>query len=298
MPSHGLLTLDHAQFTRDYDRRPFKVAHALVGHPLLELPRLVELARTLAGSVLYFRADHAVNQVDGDAVSGGKRTFVERGLERPSLSVAETVEQIEHCNAWMQLRDVGKDPAYAALLAQLFAEFRPFAEPLSPHMTAPRADVFVSSPYATTPFHLDEEHNFLLQIRGEKRLSIADGRDPNVLGEDDLRAFFRGNGELARYSERLEQQSTHVELAPGEGVHIPPCDPHWVKNGAHVSISLGVLWHSEITARRRNLYRVNEWLRRAGVEPPTPGEQPILDALKVLPFGIKRHVARRLTSAR
>ena len=288
-----LLELDDDLFTAHFDRHPFTVTHDLVRHPLLQLPRLVELARSLGSPILYFRGDHAINQVDdAPADQGTKRTFVDRRLERPPLSAAETIAQIESCNAWMQLRDVGADPEYAALLARIIDEFRPHAERLAPGLSAPRADIFVSSPGATTPFHLDEEHNFLLQIRGSKRLSIADGFDPAVLDRESLRAFFRGSGELAPYSAHLERHAVHVELRAGQGVHIPSCHPHWVQNGDDVSISLGILWFSDVTARRRHLYRVNEWIRRTGWIPSGPGTHPRLDDLKALPVTLKRRLRR------
>jgi hypothetical protein len=85
-----------------------------------------------------------------------------------------------------------------------------------------------------------------------------------------------------------------VDLQPGEGVHIPPCHPHWVQNGDQVSISLGILWFSDVTARRRNLYRVNQWLERAGLPQPEPGARPALDAIKSLPVMVKRRLRRAL----
>jgi hypothetical protein len=291
----NLLNLDVDLFDAYFDRHPFKITHALTAHPLLQLPRLVELAGSLQSPMLYFNADHAVNQVDVDvdvARGAPARTFVARRLARPALSPTETVAQIESCRAWMQLRDVGADPEYAALLAQLIAEFRGPSERVAPGLSAPRADIFVSSPGATTPFHLDEEHNVLLQIRGSKRLSIADGFDTAVMDRDCIRAYFQGSGELAPYSDRLERLAAHVTLAPGEGVHIPPCHPHWVQNGAAVSISLGILWFSDVTARRRHLYRVNSWLERLGLEPAPPGERPALDSLKALPLTLKRRARR------
>jgi hypothetical protein len=291
--SGRLLSLDDDLFAAYFDRRPFKIAHNLVDHPLLQLPRLVELARVLAAPILYFRADHAINQVD-DGPAQGKRTFVERGLARPDLSPVETIAQIESARAWMQLRDVGSDPTYAALLREIIAEFRIPSERSAPGLYAPRADIFVSSPGATTPFHLDEEHNFLLQIRGSKKLSIANGFDPAILESERLRSYFQGNGELAPYSEHLEQHSVHVDLAAGEGVHIPPCHPHWVQNGQQVSISLGILWLSDVTARRRALYRMNDWLARFGLKPSLPGERPVGDSIKVLPHAVKRRVRRWL----
>jgi hypothetical protein len=288
----SILSLDQDLFDAHFDRYPFKLQHRLCNHPLLGLPRLVQFARERGSGALYFRGDHQINQVD--ETGGEKRTFIDRELARPTLSAAETVAQIESCNAWLQLRDVAADPEYARLLAEIIEEFRPYAERVAAGLSAPRADIFVSSPGATTPFHLDEEHNFLLQIRGSKRLSIANGFDPEAVAPGTLRDFFHGNGELARYSEHLEQHSVHVNLAPGEGVHIPPCHPHWVQNGSELSISLGILWFSDVTARRRHLYRVNGWLERAGLRPAEPGAQPGLDALKALPVTLKRRWRRAL----
>ncbi len=286
----NLLALDEDLFAAHFDRYPFKIAHNLGGHPLLQLPRLIELARALRHPILYFRGDHCINQVDAQGTR--PRTFVDRKLARPDLSPVETLARIESCQAWMQLRDVGADPEYAALLARLIDELRAPAERVAPGLSAPRADIFVSSPGSTTPFHLDEEHNFLLQIRGSKQLSIADGFNPEVLERERLQAYFRGSGELAPYSGRLEQHSVHVALRPGEGVHIPPCHPHWVRNGDEVSVSLGILWFSDVTARRRHLYRVNGWLERAGMHPAAPGEKPLSDSIKAFPLLAKRRLRR------
>jgi hypothetical protein len=288
-----LLSIDDDMFTAYFDRHPFKISHDLVNHPLLQLPRLVELARSLDSPILYFRGDHEINQVDAAVGSGElKRTFSDRMLSRPALSATDTIAQIESCRAWMQLRDVGSDPEYASLLGKIIDEFRVPSERVAPGLSAPRADIFVSSPGATTPFHLDEEHNFLLQIRGSKKLSIANGFDPAVLDRSCLSLYFRGNGELVPFSEHLGQHSAHVDLLPGEGVHIPPCFPHWVQNGDAVSISLGVLWYSDVTARRRYLYRVNGWMEQAGLKPASPGDRPMSDAIKALPQTIKRRLQR------
>jgi hypothetical protein len=286
-----LLSVDHDIFATSFDRYPFKIAHNLVNHPLLQLPRLVQLAQSLNSPILYFKGNHAINQVDVAAGPGEtKRTFVDRQLSRPALSATETIAQIESCAAWLQLRDVGSDPEYASLLAKIIDELREPSERVAPGLSAPRADIFVSSPGATTPFHLDEEHNFLLQIRGSKKMSIANGFDPAVLDRESLKSYFRGSGELVPFGEHLERHSTHVDLLPGEGVHIPPCFPHWVQNGDAVSISLGILWYSDVTARRRYLYRVNGWMEHAGLKPAAPGERPISDSIKALPQTIKRRL--------
>jgi hypothetical protein len=301
-PAPGrLLDLDDDLFDAYFDRYPFRIRHDLSGHALLQLPRLVELAASLSAPILYFNGDHAVNQVDPNTTRAGlKRTFLSRQLSRPMLSAIDTLEQIESCNAWMQLRDVGAQPLYGALLDELIAEFRGPSERTAPGLSSPRMDIFVSSPGATTPYHRDEEHNFLLQIRGRKHLSVADGFESPASRHEQLRAYFSGNGELAPYSSAMDELAVHVAVSPGDGVHIPPCHAHWVQNGQEVSISVGILWYSDVTARRRYLYRMNEWLRQAGLDAAPPGTHPFTDAIKTLPLSIKRQVIRwrRLRSHR
>jgi hypothetical protein len=288
--AHQHLELDEDLFRAHFDRYPFKVKHHLVDHPLLSLPRLVRLAGQMK-TPLYFRGDHSINQVT-DADGEKAQNFTDRQLPRPELSPEETLEQIETANAWMQLRDAGAYPEYSTLLAELIEQLRAPSELVAPGLDYPRMDIFVSSPGATTPFHLDEEHNFLMQIRGSKRLSIANGFDPQAVDPQTLRDFFLKNGELARYHEHLEHHSVHVDLGPGEGVHIPPCHPHWVKNGDAVSISLGLLWYSDVTARRRHLFRIHHWLERVGMPKANPGDWPLADALFALPVSVKRRVRR------
>lgn len=288
----ALLIMDAQQFATNFDRVPFKISHRLVSHPLLQLPRLVDLTRSLNRPVLFFRGDHSINQIADVSDASRPQSFESRRLAKPEMPADQVIEQIESAGAWMQLRNIGTEPGYADLLQEIIDEFRGPAEHNAPGLSDPRMDIFVSSPGTITPFHMDEEHNFLLQIRGSKKLSIANGNDPTVLSNDQLRAYFRDNGELIRYSENLEERSTHVELYPGEGLHIPTFFPHWVKNGDAVSISVGILWHSNVTAHRRHLNRVNGWLERVGVPTATPGEHPIVDSLKTLPFLLKRRMKK------
>ncbi len=59
----GPVRVDPARLLRDFDRQPFLVEHDLCDHPLLQLPRLVELARSLPGSSVEWNSgDLAVGQ--------------------------------------------------------------------------------------------------------------------------------------------------------------------------------------------------------------------------------------------
>ena len=61
-----------------------------------------------------------------------------------------------------------------------------------------------------------------------------------------------------------------------------------------MSISLGILWLSDVTARRRALYRMNDLLQRTGLTPSVPGDRPVVDSVKTVPHTIRRHVSRWL----
>lgn len=84
--ARALLSLDDDLFTAYFDRHPFKITHDLAAHPLLQLPRLVELARSLNSPILYFKGDHAINQVDAADGLDAKHTFIDRKLSGPELS--------------------------------------------------------------------------------------------------------------------------------------------------------------------------------------------------------------------
>jgi hypothetical protein len=87
------------------------------------MPRLADLARSVSLPILYFNANQRINQVEVAAgPDAAKRTFFDRKFDRPVQSAVDTIAQIESCSAWVQSRDVGADPEYAALLKTLATE--------------------------------------------------------------------------------------------------------------------------------------------------------------------------------
>jgi len=59
-----IFACDEAEFRERFDRRSFEFSHYLSGHPLFELPRLVELSKKLSatGGVYYDAGDINVDQ--------------------------------------------------------------------------------------------------------------------------------------------------------------------------------------------------------------------------------------------
>ncbi|MGH9752588.1 MAG: hypothetical protein ACREA2_07375, partial [Blastocatellia bacterium] len=275
-----LLDIDGRTFRAGFNRAPFLVRHHLADHHLFSLQRLIELANRLPEEkVKYNGADIPV----GADLYGGPRT---------GLSGRETIQQIEECRSWMVMNNVELDPEYRQLLDRCLDEVQLFSEPIDPGMFRREGFIFISSPHSITPFHADPEYNFLLQIRGKKQISIWDGMDRLVLSEIALEKYFSDSERQIAFKEEYQQKASIFELTPGEGLHFPVAAPHWVRNGAEVSISFSVTFRTLASERRRIVYSANEALRRKGLSPTPPGASAFRDLAKYYGFrariGVKR----------
>ena len=263
-----LLSLNSNEIRSHFERTPFLIHHHLCDHPLLQLPRLIALAKSLPeGSAEFNRADLTLNQ---------------EYLKTPKtgLSIEETLYQIESCNSWMALKNVEQDPQYRALLAACVDELRPYTEPVAPGTFKLEAFIFVSSPQAVTPYHCDQEHNFLLQIRGSKRMAVLDREDSEAITQPQLEAMASGAHRNLPFRESLHDRESLFHLHPGDGLHVPVHCPHWVRVDDKVSISLSVTFRSKVSMRRDAALRFNARLRRLGLSPTKPGKWVAADELK------------------
>src|SRR5205085_3443729 len=209
-PARRWLEIDAGEFRAGFNRQPFMIGHHLAGHPRFELPRLLELARRLpAGCVAY----NAGNVAVAEGLYRGPRT---------GLSVEETIRRIEDCQSWMVLKHVELDGEYNALLDACLDEVQAHAEPLAPGMQKREGFIFISSPGSVTPYHLDPEYNFLLQIRGSKTVHIWNPQDRAVLGEEDLEDFYTSEAQNnLKFKAEHEPRASVFELTPGRGLHVP-----------------------------------------------------------------------------
>ncbi|HEX2648635.1 MAG TPA: hypothetical protein VHN19_01710 [Burkholderiales bacterium] len=264
------LELDPAQMAQRFGRRAFEVRHRLVGHRLFGLPRLVELAGRLPARQVEYNA--------GDVPI----TLDPRKTPQNGLSPDETIRRIEECNSWMVLKNVEVEPEYGALLDRCLAEVAAGGGPPVREMHEREAFVFVSSPGAMTPYHMDPEENFLLQVRGTKTLHVLPNDDPSVLSVEELEHFYGGAHRNLVFRERYRARAAAFVLSPGVGVHVPVTAPHWVQNGPAVSISFSITFRTRATARRAHAHRANGLLRRLGLEPSPVGTSVFGDELKHL----------------
>src|SRR4029434_6464150 len=104
-------------------------------------------------------------------------------------SAAETLQQIRDAKAWMSLLNVQTDPTYRKLVDEVLDELKVHVDPVDAGMCCRGGWIFVTSPNTVTPFHFDKEHNFIMQVRGHKRLYVWDHRDTVAASEEARERF-------------------------------------------------------------------------------------------------------------
>jgi Cupin-like domain len=265
----NLLEIDRGVLGQNFPGRPFLIRHGLAGHGLFDLERVLALARTLpAEEIEYNAGDLAVNQ---DAAL----------TPRNGLSVDETIRRIRECKSWMVLKHVERDADYLRLLNECLDQVRDTNRSLVGDMRQREGFVFLSSPGSVTPYHMDPEHNFLLQIRGKKTVYIWDPADRTVLPEAVIERFYGGDPHRnMQFEQAWQERAMRFDLEPGDALYFPPTAPHWVQNGGEVSVSFSITFRSEAGDRRQRVYWVNHRLRGLGLRPAAFGKWAVGDAAK------------------
>ena len=265
-----------ADFSALYPDRPGKIGHALVDHPLFALDSLVALAERMApDTVEYNRADLPIG-IDPDAVPGN------------GLSAADTIRSIEENGSWMVLKFVEQDPQYRALLEATLGELLPVVDPATGPMLKQEGFIFVSSPDAVTPFHFDPEHNILLQIRGEKVMTVFPARDEEVVEGRLHEQFHMGGHRNLPWRDEIAPKGEAFRLTAGEAIHVPVKAPHWVKNGPGLSVSFSITWRSRWSYQEADARGLNHVLRAWGVDPAAPKAFPDHNAGKSVAYRVIR----------
>lgn len=270
----AVLTADPQAFESQFPLKPFRINHALAGDPRLELPAILELVKALPRDRIEYNSGKVA--VSQDAAS---TPLVE-------LDPEEVVAQIQTAGAWMVLKRIEHHPAYKALLEdalQSVATAQGFSSLAEAGFTDVQGFLFVSSPGSTTPFHIDSEDNFFVQVHGDKQFSIYDNDDRGIADEDMIEHAITKHRNI-KYAESFEPRAMHNKLKPGEGVFVPYLWPHWVKTFDSYSISVAITWKTRDVNRRNDLYQINSMLRDRGLRQAAPGVRPLADAAKLAVF--------------
>jgi len=267
--STSIFDCDQSEFREKFNQCSFAFTHHLSEHPLFKISRLVELSKKLAhtGSVYYDAGEIRVDQRWDESPTG-------------TLSVDQTIQRIQDAGAWIILRSAEQDPEYGAVLDECMAEIQTLlGKDLKKEMKVQDAIVFITSPKRVTTYHIDRECNFILQIHGDKDISVFDQKDRDVLPEEEIERFWMVDNNAAVYKPQYQDRANVYRMTPGKAIHVPVNAPHWVKNDNNISVTLSVNFQF-----RENfpghVYRANYMLRKLGVSPTPPGKSGLRDALK------------------
>lgn len=277
-PASGALFPDSARaaFRAAYPDHSTRLTHGLVGHPLLTVTSLADLAERMPASRVEYNL--------------GKLPLGVRAEDTPSngLSLHDTILTIETNGSWAVLKNVEQDPAYAALLDAALAELEPIVRASTGPMLNREAFIFLSSPGSVTPFHMDPEHNILLQIMGQKIMTVFPARDERLVPPQQSESFHNGGHRNLTWRDDFRARGEAVTLEPGDAVHVPVKAPHFVENGPAVSISLSVTWRSERSVAEGELHSFNALLRRRGLPTWRIGATPETQRLRRFAYRVMR----------
>ncbi|HEY6430578.1 MAG TPA: hypothetical protein VIZ17_01230 [Acetobacteraceae bacterium] len=279
-----MLHFDKQEFQDKFNRVHFQLTHDLVDQPEFSLPRLIELAKQTAET----RPDDLY--CDVGQVEIGQRWET---IAKAALPIDELIRRIETQGAWIVLWRAERDPAYSAMLTQVISDIL--------EMTGREVDriikkkeiiLFITSPNRITTYHIDRECNFLLQIKGQKEISVFSREDREVLPETELERFWTADNNAPIYRPHFQDRADVVMLNPGTGIHIPVNAPHWLKNGDNISVTASFNFQFRDSVRA-DLYRANYYFRRLGLHPRPPFASPVADVVRQ-PLGALAYKARQL----
>jgi hypothetical protein len=238
----------------------------------LGLSKVLELAKRLPADLVRYHSGRLLPDTDFDHVQQTHAT---------GLSLEETLRNIETSGSFVQINHIERDPEYRALIDECLDPIAPLLSADQHGMVDREGWIFVSSPEAVTPYHMDHHRNFLLQIAGKKLVEVWDPADRNVVSERTAESF-HANYSLqdVRYREDLEAKAYRFDVGPGDGVFMAYTAPHMVKNGTERSITLSVTFATRADRRQSLVHVANFALRRLGIDPAPAGESALRDLVK------------------
>ena len=229
-------------------RKVQALRHDFHRHPLTQLPELARLAKALAPT----RQCRFIKPDTSQA-----SPFDHGDHDPQGRAIDEVFARIEEPGSWIALYNIETDPVYRGFLDEVVASVSALVEPQEPGIFNVGGFVFISAPPSVTPFHIDRENNYWLQVKGRKTKNVWNHTDRHVVAADTVDEFITyGSLDKVRLKDGFRERSHEFDVGPGEGVYFPSTsphmtrtDPHWTKPGDGVSISIGVVFYTSATRR-------------------------------------------------
>lgn len=270
-------------FTDDFgavplDQEPRKFGHKLAGHPALALDNISRLILSHPKERVVYSKGLLKNGDD----------FENAGREHSNgLSIEETIETIRTSNSYIYVVSPETNPSFKDLHRELVADVEAVMrkQGLGRQAIDTSLHMFIASPNAFTPFHIDRYSTILLQFRGNKEVSIFPSWEEGVVSDEDREQYLAYNKTRLPWDPRMDEHARRFDFSPGEAVHIPFVAGHYVRNGSgDVSISMSIVFNTEQSLAWRRTIAFNRiarpHLRKVGVSPAPVGSRPVIDRFK------------------
>jgi len=246
---------------------PFRFDHRLNDDPLMQLEAIAQLADRMDPTMIEV-ADAKSEKVVEERIT--------QRLPADRQSPGDVIRTAEQDRRWLSMRHIETDPLYGQLVRRVFEEFRTAAGTSAQQLYQPEGYIFIGASNATTPAHVDHEHNLFFHIRGTK--AFTTGRFPD--GDQEHRTF-EGmyTDEYGATNFAPANQTVH-DLEAGDGLYVPPTALHLVENSGSLAISFSLVFHDRTLDQSAKVYLFNAHLRRLRLAPLPPGRSRGLDNAK------------------
>ena len=182
--------------------------------------------------------------------------------------------------AYICINNPERDPEYQPIIEGLLGEVAAQTDAMDPWISWYSTYIFISTRDAVTPYHMDREMNFLLQIRGAKTVHLWDQDDDDIMSPEQKDLLLSRIGSRPRYRPDFEAKAMTYQLSPGLGVHHPFIAPHRVHTGPQLSISLALTFRTRQSDMWTDAHRFNARLRKLGLHPRPIGKSALIDQTK------------------
>lgn len=265
-------------------RKVARLRHNYSEHPLLSLGALADLAERL------------------NKKNSGQVRFVSKGVKLDSAfktthenqsqaSIGDIFKNLANPGSWIALWTIQSEPEYKKLLWEIVDSVEGNWKARDPGIFDVGGYVFISSPPSVTPFHVDSENNFLLQLRGKKRFGVWHPNEKRIVPDEAIEDWIvcRRVGKLKYQPEFMDSAVVDDVLESGDGIYMPSTAPHLTHAEEDLataespySITLAVVFYTRKTRKLAYIYSVNRLLRKFGFEPKPAEVNKLQDMFKYL----------------
>ncbi len=260
--------------------RVSRLKHDFDKHPALQMEALRSLALRLdARGEGHVKFIDPAAQLDSD--------FVLSTESHDGRTIDNVFDSLDVPGTWIAIYQAQDDPEFREVVATVIAAAGSLLSGSEAEILDADAYIFISRAPSLTPFHIDRENNFLLQVKGKKHMSVWNPDDRLAVSEACVEDWIVK--QTLQNIEFTEQKLAHAaldgEIGAGDGIFMPSTSAHMTRtedesSDAETSVTVGFVFYTAATRRRANIYALNSILRYIGLNPTPPRPAGLISAFK------------------